>query len=192
MRGIERVLQADALVLADPVVDRLELGLHGIDRRQHIRARGAEHLQAKRRIAVLIGEALCLAAPDMDVRDVAQMDRLAAAPFEDQRFQRIDGIAAAKRQAILPAPDIDRPARDVLGAADLLRHLRNLDAELGGAQRIEDDVDLVGATIGIDLHRADAGDRLQPRDHDVLQKARIGVHIALVARQLLHEDVEQQ
>ena len=207
MRRIERVGEGDALLFRRTVVDADELFLHRVDGGKHVGAIGAENVDAERGVAVLVGKTLALAAADMDIGNVAEMYGFAGAPLENEvleirdgiGFARIellqtgrDGIAAAVFEAVAPAPNIDRSAGYVFRTGDLLRHFRNLNAELGGADRIEHDIELFDIAVGDDARAADTRHRLDARDDDVLEEGFVVADLARIARKLLHEDVEQR
>ena len=79
----------------------------------------------------------------------------AVAPLEHQVRELLDRVAAGEAHRVLAAADVDESARHVVGAARHLRDARNLDAELGGARRVEHDLQLlVGAEV--DAHVRDA------------------------------------
>ncbi len=184
-------MQGDAFFLGGALIDFLQLVFDGIHCRQNIRTARPKYLNAQSRVAVLIGKALFLAAPDMNIGNVAQMHGLAVAPFQNEVTKLRYRVSPAIFKTVSPAPDIDGAAGDVFRPAYLLRHLRNLDSELRGAHRIENDVKFVRAAIGINLRTSYPGNRLQPGQHHILQELHVVIHVPLVAGQLLHEDVEQ-
>ena len=79
-RRIEALLDAKPARLqrarAKLVDDLLDL----LQRSKNVRARRAQHLQADRRIAVLVDEELLLGRLELDLGDIAELDRPAVAP----------------------------------------------------------------------------------------------------------------
>ena len=128
----------------------------------------------------------------MNFGDIPQMNGFAVTPFENEIAQIGDGIAPAERKPPLPAADIHRASGDVFGIGDEIGHFGKLDTELGGAERIENDLQFfAGAQIG-DVRATHARNRLQPWYDDIAQKALVTVDIVRIAGQFLHKDEEQR
>src|SRR4029077_2636728 len=81
--------------------------LDGIQRRQHVRAVGAEYLNAERRVAVLVSEELARRRRDIQHGDVRQTHPPAVAPGEHQGAELLGAEAPGEAQRVLPPTDVE-------------------------------------------------------------------------------------
>ena len=172
------------------LAQRPDLLLHGVQRRQHVGAGLLQDLDADRRVVVLHGERVAVAALDRDRRDVGEAHGTAVAPVEHQLAEVVRPVTAGEAQRVLAPAELGEAAGDVVGAAGDADDGRDRDAELRRAVRVELDAKLVGRAR-VDVDRADARDRLDARAHQVLDLAPVVLDRARRARLQLHEEPGQ-
>ena len=190
-RRIERLRDRQAHLLELVVAQRKDFRLDRGQRLENVGVVLLHDLDADRRVAVLQREVAAIAALHLDGGDVAEPHRAAVAPFEHQVGELVHRIAAGEAHRVLAAADVDESARDVVGTARHLRDARDLDAELGGARRVEHDLQLlVGAEV--DAHVGDAGNRLDARAEQLFDLAAVVVDGPRRAGQQLHEEPRQR
>ena len=78
------LLDAEPARLQRPVAQFGDDLLDLLERAEHVGAGRAQHLQADRRIAVLVDEELLLGRLHLDRGDIAELDRPAVAPREHE------------------------------------------------------------------------------------------------------------
>ena len=190
-RRIERLRDRQAERLQFVVAQRIDFRLHRGQRVENVGVVLLHDLDADRRIAVLQREIGAIAALHLDGGDVAEPDRAAVAPFEHQVRELVHRVTAREAHRVLAAADVDEAAGDVVGTARHLRDARDLDAELGGARRVEHDLQfLVGAEV--DAHVGDARNRLDAAAEQLFDLAAVVVDGPRRAGQQLHEEPRQR
>ena len=79
----------------------------------------------------------------VDVRDVAQVNRFAVAPLEHQFTEIFDVVLAAEAQRVFATAHLVQPGGNVGVAAELVGDVGQVEADVGGLERIESDADFV-------------------------------------------------
>ena len=189
-RGIERLRDRQAHLLELVVAHERDLRLHGIERVENVGVVLLHDLDADGGVAVLQREIRAVAAFHLDRGHVAETHRSAVAPFEHQVRELVDLVAAGEAHRVLAPADVDEAAGHVVGVASHLRDARNLDAELGGARRIEHDLQLF-LRAEVDAHIRDPGNGLDAVAEQLLDLPAVVVDGPCRAGQQLHEEPGQ-
>jgi hypothetical protein len=107
--------------------------------------------------------------------DVAEQDRPPAAPFQHQVPQCLDVVLAAEAQRVLPPTHLVQAGRHVRVVAEFTGDTGEVDADVGGLERIERNTHFVlPATERADARHA--RDTLEPRYHGVLDEVLVALY----------------
>ncbi|MNH01822.1 hypothetical protein D3C79_610460 [compost metagenome] len=173
-------LQHVAIELAD-------LGLYPLQRRQRIGPALLEDLRRDGGVAILDAQHRVLLPGQPDLGHVPQIDGQAVAPVHHLVAQGRHVIATGEAQLVLPAPDVEGAGRHIPAGAGPAGEHGDLHPQLGGAIRVEADLDLA-LVDPLHLHGRHPGDPLQLGLDPRLDQRLMIIDLPLGPRQLLDEE----
>src|SRR3569833_467328 len=107
--GIERLLDTQPVRFERALPQLCYRRLHRLERSENIRTSGAEHLDADRRIAILIAELLTSGRSDIDRREIGKPNWSAITPREYEIAKSIRLEQSSEAQRVLAAPNVELP-----------------------------------------------------------------------------------
>ena len=188
--SVKRLLHVQADRLQHLPVELPDLGLDPLERRQGIGAALLEDLRRDGGVAVLDAQHRVLLPGHSDLGNVPQIDGQAVTPVHHLVPQGRHVIATGKAQLVLPASDVEGAGRHIPARRCPAGEHRDLHPQLGGAVRVETDLDLA-LVDPLDVDRGHPGDPLQLGLDPRLDQRLVIVYLPLGAGQLLDEEEGQ-
>ncbi len=108
--GIERLLDTQPMGLEGAFPQLGHRRLHRLERPQNVGTGGAEHLNADRRIAILIPELLAGRRGDIDRREIGKSNGTAVTPRQYEIPKSIRPEQSGEAQCVLAAADVELSA----------------------------------------------------------------------------------
>ncbi len=185
--GVERLLHVQPDRLQHLAVELAHLELDCLQRRQGVGTALLEDLGRDGGVAVLDAQYRVLLPGHPYFRHIPQVDGQAVAPVHHLVPQGRHVVAAGKAQLVLPAADVEGAGGDIPAGAGPAGQYRDLHPQLGGAVRVETDLDLA-LVDPLDIDRRHPGDALQLRLDPRLDQRLVIVDLPLGTGQLLDEE----